>query len=107
MKTRETASTGFRHVFALHHEAWIPFQQDPALDTAVIRQEQVRLDLGTRMFSGTEDDQADEKPTSPEEIRARQRQANDAVRVTAILRARAERAERTVRPAAPILRQAG
>ncbi|MFE5549266.1 DciA family protein [Streptomyces sp. NPDC056534] len=108
VKTRETASAGFRRVLALHHEAWTPFQQDPALAAAVGRQEQVRLDLGTRAFPDiSEEDQEDETPTSLEEIRAQQRQVNDATRIAAILRARAERAGRTVPPAAPALRQAG
>ncbi|MFC7933265.1 DciA family protein [Streptomyces cinereoruber] len=104
VKTRETASEGFRRVLALHHEAWTPFRQDPALASAVGRQEQVRLDLGARAFPDAGEDQA---PTSLEEIRAQQRQANDATRIAAILRARAERAGRAVPPAAPVLRQAG
>ncbi|MFF5788571.1 DciA family protein [Streptomyces sp. NPDC012693] len=107
VKTRETASEGFRRVLALHHEVWIPFQQDPSLAAAVGRQEQVRLDLAVRAFPNVEEDQEDDTPTSLEEIRAQQRQANDATRIAAILRARAERAGRTVPPAAPMLRQAG
>ncbi|MFB7031532.1 MULTISPECIES: DciA family protein [unclassified Streptomyces] len=106
VKTRETASEGFRRVLALHHEAWQPFRQDPALAAAVGRQEQVRLDLGARMFPDVEEDQEDEV-ASLEEIRAQQRQANDATRIAAILRARAERTGRTVPPATPALRQAG
>ncbi|MEW1699428.1 hypothetical protein [Streptomyces sp. NPDC091278] len=104
MKTREMASAGFRRVLALHHEVWQPFQQDPALAAAVGRQEQVRLDLAARTFPDAEEDQQDETPTSLEEIRAQQRQASDATRIAAILRARAGR---TVPPAAPALRQAG
>ncbi|MEF9886929.1 hypothetical protein [Streptomyces sp. P9-A4] len=46
-------------------------------------------------------------PTSLEDICDQQRQANEAVRVAAILRARAERAGRPVPAAAPALRQAG
>ncbi|RSS35228.1 DciA family protein [Streptomyces sp. WAC08241] len=105
VKTRENASAGFRRVLALHHEAWTPFQQDPALAAAVDRQEQVRLGLGARAFPDTDEDQEDQTPTSLEEIRAQQRQANDATRIAAILRARAERAGRPVSP--PALRQAG
>ncbi|MGA5498723.1 DciA family protein [Streptomyces cinereoruber] len=107
VKTREDASEGFRRVLALHHEAWQPFQQDPALAAAVGRQEQVRLDLAARAFPNAEEDQEDETPTSLEEIRAQQRQANENTRIAAILRARAERAGRTVPPATPALRQAG
>ncbi|WP_432089116.1 DciA family protein [Streptomyces sp. bgisy095] len=107
VKTREMASEGFRRVLALHHEAWTPFQQDPALAAAVERQEQVRLDLGARAFPDTDEDQEDEVVTSLEETRAQQRQANEATRIAAILKARAERAGRTVPPAVPALRQAG
>ncbi|MGA5873935.1 DciA family protein [Streptomyces cinereoruber] len=107
VKTREMASEGFRRVLALHHEAWTPFQQDPALVAAVGRQEQVRLDLGTRAFPDAEEDQEDEVVASLEETRAQQRQANEATRIAAILRARAERAGRTVPPATPALRQVG
>ncbi len=85
-------------MLALHHEAWTPFQQDPALAAAVDRQEQVRLGLGARAFPDTDEDQEDQTPTSLEEIRAQQRQANDATRIAAILRARAERAGRPVSP---------
>ncbi|AVI00099.1 DUF721 domain-containing protein (plasmid) [Streptomyces sp. WAC00288] len=107
VKTRETASEGFHRVLALHHKVWQPFQQDPALAAAVGRQEQVRLDLGARAFPDAGEDQEGQAPTSLEGNRAQQRQANDATRIAAILRARAERAGRVVPPGAPVLRQAG
>ncbi|MFJ3505769.1 hypothetical protein [Streptomyces sp. NPDC090135] len=78
-----------------------------ALTAAVGRQEQVRLDLGARMFPDAEEDQEDEVVAPLEETRAQQRQANENTRIAAILRARAERAGRPVPPAAPALRQAG
>ncbi|MFE5515048.1 hypothetical protein ACFQ9J_31405 [Streptomyces sp. NPDC056529] len=46
-------------------------------------------------------------PTPLGDVRAQQRQANEDTRIAAILRARAERAGRTVPPAVPALRQAG
>ncbi|MGW9453980.1 hypothetical protein [Streptomyces sp. NPDC055632] len=46
-------------------------------------------------------------PTPLGDVRAQEHQANEAVRVAAILRARAERAGRTVPPAVSALRQAG
>ncbi|WP_432063423.1 hypothetical protein [Streptomyces sp. S1] len=64
MKTRETASEGFRRVLALHHGSYTPFRQDPALAAAVGRQEQVRLDLSARAFLDTAEDQEDEASTS-------------------------------------------
>ncbi|MDX2565048.1 DciA family protein [Streptomyces sp. TX20-6-3] len=107
VKTRETASEGFRRVLALHHASYMPFQQDPALAAAVGRQEQFRRDLGTRMFPDIEDNQEDETPTSLEEIRAQQRQDNENIRIAAILRARAERAGQPVPALRPALRQTG
>ncbi|MFE6460033.1 DciA family protein [Streptomyces cinereoruber] len=107
VKTHEMASEGFRRVLALHHKAWTPFQQDPALAAAVGRQEQVRLDLGARTFPDAGEDQEDEVPPSLEGVRAQQRQANETTRIAAILRARAERAGHTVPFTVPALRQAG
>lgn len=94
MKTRENASEGFRRTLAAHHTAWMPFQQDPALAAAVGRQEQFRRDLAATVFPDHEQNQEDEMPTSLDDVRAQQRQANEAVRAVAILRARAERAGR-------------
>ncbi|WP_432128042.1 DciA family protein [Streptomyces sp. bgisy082] len=107
VKTREMASEGFRRVLALHHKAWRPFQQDPALAAAVGRQEQVRLDLGARTFPDAGEGQEDEMPPSLEDVRAQQRQANENTRIAAILRARAERAGRPVPSTVSALRQAG
>ncbi|MFI9297543.1 DciA family protein [Streptomyces gardneri] len=106
VKTRETASEGFRRTLAAHHTAWTPFQQDPALAAAVGRQEQLRRDLAATVFPYPEQDQGDEAPTSLEDVRAQQRQANEAVRIAAILRARAERAGQPMTAPAPVLRQA-
>ncbi|MEU9983728.1 DUF721 domain-containing protein [Streptomyces sp. NPDC050856] len=107
VRTRETASEGFRRTLAAHHEVWTPFQQDPALAAAVTRQEQVRRDLAATVFPDPEDDQEDEAPTSLEDVRAQQRQAAETVRIAAILRARAERAGRPVPATSPALRHAG
>ncbi|MEU6621896.1 DUF721 domain-containing protein [Streptomyces litmocidini] len=107
VKTRETASEGYRHALAAHHAAYTPFQQDPALAAAVGRQEQVRRNLATTVFPQPEDDQEDEAPTSLEDVRAQQRQTNETIRIAAILRARAERAGRPMPTTPPALRQAG
>ncbi len=64
VKTRESASEGFRRTLAAHHTAWTPFQQDPALAAAVGRQEQVRRDLAATVFPDPEQGQEDEAPTS-------------------------------------------
>ncbi|MGA5498749.1 DUF721 domain-containing protein [Streptomyces cinereoruber] len=104
VKTRETASAGYRRALEAHRAVALPRQEDPVLAAAVERQGQVRRELVARTFPNAEEDQEDETPTLLEEIRAQQRQANENTRIAAILRARAGR---TVPPAAPALRQAG
>ncbi|MFF8513220.1 DUF721 domain-containing protein [Streptomyces sp. NPDC015492] len=107
VKTRETASAGYRRALEAHHAVAPPRQEDPAL-AAAVRQEQVRRELAATVFPDTEQDQEDEVPPSLENVRDRQRQSVEAIRAAAILRARAERGGRTVPPAAaPVLRQVG
>ncbi|MFJ4343130.1 DciA family protein [Streptomyces sp. NPDC088915] len=107
VKTRETASAGYRRALEAHRTVAPPRQEDSALAAAVERQEQARRELADRAFPDIEQDQEDEAPTSLEDVRVQQRQSAEAVRAAAILRARAERAGRTVPPAVPVLRQAG
>ncbi|MGW9454226.1 DciA family protein [Streptomyces sp. NPDC055632] len=107
VKTRETASAGYRRALEAHRAVAPPRQEDPALAAAVERQEQARRELADRAFPDVEQDLEDEVPPSLEDVRAQQRQSAKAVRAAAIQRARAERAGRTVPPAAPALRQAG
>ncbi|MER8233216.1 hypothetical protein [Streptomyces sp. NPDC094049] len=71
------------------------------------RQEQARRDLGTHTYPDTEDGQEGGTPAVRSDIRAQQRQTNEATRAAAILRARAERARRAVPSSEPALRQAG
>ncbi|MER5312314.1 DUF721 domain-containing protein [Streptomyces sp. NPDC002773] len=107
VKTRETASAGYRRALAAHHAVAPPRQQDPALAAAVVRQEQVRRELAATVFPGVEQDQEDEVPTSLEDVRAQQRQAAEAVRAAAIRRARTERSGQTNVDGAPTLRKVG
>ncbi|MFF5638241.1 DciA family protein [Streptomyces sp. NPDC012825] len=107
VKTRETASAGYRRALEAHRAVAPPRQEDPALAAAVERQEQVRRELAGRAFPDVEQDQEDEAPPALEDVRAQQRQTAEAVRAAAILQARTERAGRTMPPAAPALRQAG
>ncbi|MFJ6355165.1 DciA family protein [Streptomyces sp. NPDC092046] len=106
VKTRETASEGFRYALAAHHTAYTPVQQDPALAAAAQRQEQARRDNAQRAFPNTDHGQDDEAPMRPGGDRTQQRQANEAVRVSAILRARAERAGRPAAATVPVPREA-
>ncbi|MFD3567400.1 DUF721 domain-containing protein [Streptomyces sp. NPDC058667] len=92
VKTRETASAGYRRALEAHRAVAPPRQEDPALAAAVVRQERARLDLAATAFPDVEQDQEDEVPTSLEDVRDQQRQAAEAVRAAAIRRARAERA---------------
>ncbi|MFC7979840.1 DUF721 domain-containing protein [Streptomyces cinereoruber] len=107
VKTRETASAGYRRALEAHRAVAPPRQEDPALAAAVERQEQVRRELADCVFPNVEQDLEDGVSPALEDVRAQQRQGAEAVRAAAILRARAERAGRTVPPAAPALRQAG
>ncbi|MDV5143193.1 DciA family protein [Streptomyces sp. SBC-4] len=107
VKTRETASAGYRRALAAHHAVAPPRQEDPALAAAVVRQEQVRRKLATTVFPDVEQHQEDEVPTSIEDVRAQQRQAAEAVRAAAIRRARAERSGQTNVDGAPTLRKVG
>ncbi|WP_432089112.1 DUF721 domain-containing protein [Streptomyces sp. bgisy095] len=106
VKTRETASAGYRRALEAHRAVTPPRQDDPALAAAVERQKQVRRELAATVFPDAEQGLEDEVLPSLEDVRV-QRQSAEAVRAAAILRARAERAGRTVPPAAPVLRQAG
>ncbi|MFF3606888.1 hypothetical protein [Streptomyces sp. NPDC002463] len=92
MKTRETTSAGYHRALAAHRVVAPPRQEDPALAAAVVRQEQARRELAERVFPDIDQDQEDEAPASLEDVRVKQRQAVEAVRAAAILRARAERA---------------
>lgn len=106
VKTRETASAGYRRALAAHRAVATPHQEDQALAAAVVRQEQVRRDLAERAFPDVEQDQEDEPPTSLDEVRDQQRRAAEAVRAAAIRRARVERAEQGVRQEIPFGRTA-
>ncbi|MEU8653636.1 hypothetical protein [Streptomyces sp. NPDC048737] len=98
MKTRQTASAGYRRALEAHRVVAPTRREGPALAAAVVRQEQVRRELADRVFPDV--GQEDEVPPSLEDVRAQQRQTAEAVRAAAVLRARAERAGRPVPPAA-------
>lgn len=51
VKTRETASAGYRRALEVHRAVAPPRQGDPALATAVERQGQARRELADRAFS--------------------------------------------------------
>ncbi|MEU0271867.1 hypothetical protein [Streptomyces sp. NPDC006307] len=107
VKTRESASAGYRRALAAHRAVAPPRPENPALAAAVVRQEQVRRELAATVFTDIEQDQENGVPTSLEDVRAQQRQAAEAVRAAAIRHARAERAGQAGTTGSPALRQAG
>ncbi|MFF9425595.1 DciA family protein [Streptomyces sp. NPDC014746] len=92
VKTRESASAGYRRALAAHRAVAPPCQEGPALTSAVVRQEQIRRELAATAFPDVEQDQESEVPMSLEDARAHQSQTVEAVSASAICRAHAERA---------------
>ncbi|MFE7951562.1 DUF721 domain-containing protein [Streptomyces sp. NPDC057426] len=90
VKTRETASAGYRRALEAHRAVAAPHQEDPVLAAGVVRQELARRELAACAFPDAEPDQS-ETPTPIDAVRAHNRQAAEAVRAAAIRRARAER----------------
>lgn len=109
VKTRESASAGYRRALAAHRAVTPPRQEDPDMTAAavVVRKEQVRRDLAEHAFPDIDQDQEDEAPASHEDVRVRERREAEGIRAAAILRAGAERAGRAVPLVAPALRPAG
>ncbi|MFI8426042.1 DUF721 domain-containing protein [Streptomyces sp. NPDC085479] len=105
VKTRENASAGYRRALAAHRAVAPPRQEDPAMAAAVVRKEQVRCDLAENAVPGI--DQENEAPASPAEVRVQERLETEEIRAAAVMRARVERAGRSVPLVAPALRQAG
>ncbi|MEU4729615.1 DciA family protein [Streptomyces sp. NPDC023588] len=87
VKTRETASAGYRRALAAHQEAAPPRQVDPAIAEAVERQTKVMRQLGRRAFP-----EPDVVPSPIEAARAERRRHIEAVQAAAVRRARADKA---------------
>ncbi|MFD4370049.1 hypothetical protein [Streptomyces sp. NPDC058486] len=84
MKTRESASPGYRRALAVHRAVAPPRQEDPALTAAVVRQEQIRREFAATAFPDVEQHQESEVPMSLEGVRAQQRRTAEAGRTKRI-----------------------
>lgn len=104
LRTRETASDGYRRALAAHQEAAPPSRVDPHIAGAVERQTAAMRELSRRAFPEP-DTVPDDAPALIEQARAERRRAADASHTAALRRARAERAGTTV-PSALRARQA-
>lgn len=91
MKTRETASEGYRRALAAHLRAAAPRQVDPAIADAVERQTRAMRELSRRAFPET-DVVPDDAPAPIEQARALRRRQAAATEAAALRRTRAERA---------------
>jgi len=90
VRTRETASDGYRRALAAHQEVAPPRRVDPAIADAVERQTAAMRALSARAFP--EADAPDEQPAPIEAVRAQRRQESEKTRLAALRRARRERA---------------
>lgn len=93
VRTRETASDGYRRALAAHQEAAPPRRVDLAITEARERQTAALRALSARAFPET--DVPDEQLAPIETARAQRRQEAEATRLVALRRARRERAGRT------------
>ncbi|MGW1597554.1 DciA family protein [Streptomyces sp. NPDC002343] len=93
LRTRETASDGYRRAFAAHQKAAPSHRVDPAIADAVERQTAAMRALSARAFPET--DVPDGQSAPIEMARAQYSQAAETSRRTALRRARWERARQT------------
>ncbi|MFJ4329158.1 DUF721 domain-containing protein [Streptomyces tricolor] len=93
VRTRETASEGYRRALAAHQEVAPPRRVDPAIAEAVERRTAAMRALSARAFSET--GVLNEQPAPIETARAQRRQEAEATRLAALRRARRERVGRT------------
>ncbi|WP_030423096.1 DUF721 domain-containing protein [Streptomyces sp. NRRL F-5065] len=104
VKTRETASEGYRRALAAHQEAAASRRVDPAIAEAVERQTAAMRELSRRAFPESDVVVPDDAPAPIEQVRAQRRRQAAATEAAALRRARAERAGAIV-PSAPGPRQ--
>ncbi|MFE6270448.1 DciA family protein [Streptomyces goshikiensis] len=92
VRTRETAATGYHRALAAHQQAHTRRQPDPAIAAAVERQNQVLRDASRRAFPEPEEAGIDQPALIDAPLAQRRRDA-EAVRRSALHRARVERAQ--------------
>ncbi|MFJ3043864.1 DciA family protein [Streptomyces tendae] len=101
VRTRETASDGYRRALAAHRQAAPPSRVDPGIAEAVERQNRAMRELSRRAFPQPEA-APDDAPASIEVTRAQRRRQAAATEAAALRRARAERAAREAGTAAAV-----
>ncbi|MGW3982802.1 DciA family protein [Streptomyces mirabilis] len=95
VKTRETASVGYRDALAAHQAAARPSRIDPSIAEAVARQTRAMRALSLQAFPEPDPDDAPaDEPAPIEAARIHRRRQADASHTAALRRARAERAGR-------------
>ncbi|WP_244189099.1 hypothetical protein [Streptomyces yokosukanensis] len=97
VRTRETASDGYRRALAAHHEAAPSHRVDPAIAEAVERQTAAMRELSRRAFPET-NAVPDDAPTPIEAARIQRRRRAAATEAAALRRARIEKARRQSEP---------
>jgi hypothetical protein len=93
VKTRETASPGYKEALAGHQAVVSPGLIDPSIADAVERQTRAMRQLSRRAFRESETP-SDDQPAPIEAARRQRRRGSEATRALALRRAWAERAAR-------------
>ncbi|MEY9997308.1 putative nucleic acid-binding Zn ribbon protein [Streptomyces sp. V4I8] len=93
VKTRQTASPGYKEALAAHQAVAPERRVDEAIAQAVERQSRAMRELSRRAFPGSEAS-SDDQPAPLEAARVERRREAEAIRARALRRARAERAAR-------------
>lgn len=93
VRTRETASPGYKEALAAHQAVASPSRIDPSIAGAVERQTRAMCQLSRRAFPESETP-SDDQPAPIETARLQRRRESEAARILALRRARAERTAR-------------
>ncbi|KUN75363.1 DciA family protein [Streptomyces griseoruber] len=93
VKTRETASPGYKEALAAHQAVVSPSRIDPSIAEAVERQTRAMRQLSRRAFPESQTP-SDDQPALIEAARFQRRRESEATRALALQRARSERAAR-------------
>ncbi|MFB7467282.1 DciA family protein [Streptomyces sp. NPDC056224] len=94
VRTREAAAAGYRRALESHQQVHTRRQPDPAIADAVERQDRVLREASRCAFPEAEAAR-DDQPTPIDAALAQRRRDAEAVRLRALHRARAERAQRS------------
>ncbi|MGV9942412.1 DUF721 domain-containing protein [Streptomyces sp. NPDC003401] len=104
VKTKETASEGYRRALAAHQAVTPARRVDPGIAEAVERQTRAMRELSHRAFPES-DIVVDDAPASIEQVRVQRRRQVAASEAAALRRARQERAARAAGSETPTVRK--